>query len=107
MRIARAGDDLRERVQANIDQLKHGAKARGLALMPSDTPIQPLRVGADAAALAMAAALEEQGYWVAAIRPPTVLEGEARLRITLSAAHDAQQVEGLLDALARARDAAA
>ena len=105
VRIARAGDDLRARLAANIERLKQGMRANGLALMPSDTPIQPLLVGSDAHALAMAAALEERGYWVAAIRPPTVPEGGARLRIALSAAHDAAQIDGLLVALARARDA--
>ena len=105
VRIARAGDDLRERLRANIGQLKDGARARGLPLMPSDTPIQPLLVGSDTHALTMAATLEDHGYWVAPIRPPTVPEGSARLRITLSAAHDAQQIDGLLDALAHARDA--
>lgn len=105
VRIARAGDDLRERLRASIERLKDGARARALALMPSDTPIQPLLVGSDTHALAMAAALEARGYWVAPIRPPTVPEDSARLRITLSAAHDAQQVDGLLDALSFARDA--
>lgn len=104
VRIAREGDDLRERLHANIDRLKSGARARGLRLMASETPIQPLLVGDDANALAMAAALEASGYWVAAIRPPTVPEGSARLRIALSAAHDAPQIDGLLDALSRARD---
>lgn len=105
VRIARAGDDLRERLRANIERLKNGARAFGLVLMASDTPIQPLLVGSDTDALAMAAALEARGYWVAAIRPPTVPEGSARLRITLSAVHDAHQVDGLLDALAHVRDA--
>ena len=105
VRIARAGDGLRERLHANIERLKSGARARGLRLMASETPIQPLLVGDDAEALSMAAALETEGYWVAAIRPPTVPEGGARLRITLGAAHDTQQVEGLLDALSHARDA--
>ena len=105
VRIARADDGLRARLHDNIGRLKDGAEARGLALMPSDTPIQPLPVGADADALAMASHLEEQGYWVAPIRPPTVPEGSARLRIAVSAAHQPQHIEGLLDALARARDA--
>lgn len=105
VRIAREGDDLRERLHASIDRLKSGARARALPLMASETPIQPVLVGDDANALAMAAALEASGYWVAAIRPPTVPEGSARLRIALSAAHDAQQIDGLLDALSHARDA--
>jgi 8-amino-7-oxononanoate synthase len=107
VRIARAGEDLRARLSANIERWKAGARARGLPLMPSDTSIQPLRVGADAAALAMAAALQERGYWVAAIRPPTVPEGSARLRVTLSAAHEAQHIDGLLAALDAAREACA
>ncbi len=106
VRVAQAGDDLRDRLQDNIARLKSGAAARGLVLMPSQTAIQPLACGSDATALAMAAALEAQGYWVAAIRPPTVPEGQARLRITLTAAHEAAHVDGLLDALARARDGA-
>lgn len=105
VRIARGGDDLRDHLRANIERLKDGARKHGLALMPSHTPIQPLLVGSDTHALAMAAALEARGYWVAPIRPPTVPEGSARLRIALSAAHHAQHVDGLLDALAQARDA--
>lgn len=105
VRIARNDDGLRARLHDNIARLRDGAKARGLALMPSGTPIQPLPVGKDADALAMAASLEAQGYWVAPIRPPTVPEGGARLRITLSATHETTQIDGLLDALARARDA--
>ena len=69
--------------------------------MASATAIQPMRIGADADALALSSALEAAGYWVSAIRPPTVPEGSARLRITLSAVHTAQQIDGLLDALAR------
>ncbi|MDT0634227.1 8-amino-7-oxononanoate synthase [Spectribacter hydrogenoxidans] len=64
------------------------------------TPIQPLVLGSDADALAASRALLERGYLVSAIRPPTVPEGTARLRVTLTAAHDAEQVDGLLTALA-------
>ncbi len=102
--IARGGHDLREQLQARIAQLRKGAHARGLDLMPSDTAIQPMPCGSDVRAMAMAAALEDQGYWVAPIRPPTVPEGQARLRITLSAMHTATDVSGLLDALARANE---
>ena len=104
VRIARAGDGLRARLQERIAQLREGAHARGLELMRSDTAIQPMSCGSDARAMKFAAALEDQGYWVAPIRPPTVAEGQARLRITLSAAHTADEVDGLLGALARAND---
>jgi 8-amino-7-oxononanoate synthase len=73
--------------------------------MPSHTPIQPLPCGDDAHALAFAQALEAQGFWVSAIRPPTVPEGKSRLRITLSALHAPADIDALLDALAWARDA--
>ena len=75
---------------------------RGLPwpLLPSTTPIQPLVVGANADALALAAALWQRGFWTPAIRPPTVPAGTARLRITLSAAHAFADVDALADALA-------
>ncbi|MEO5628823.1 MAG: 8-amino-7-oxononanoate synthase, partial [Thermomonas sp.] len=77
VRIARDGDGLREKLQANIAQLREGARTRGLELMTSTTAIQPMLCGSDARAMAMAAALEDHGYWVAPIRPPTVPEGAA------------------------------
>ena len=81
------------------------AVAQGLELLPSDTPIQPVLSGDDARTVAMALAVEAAGYWVAPIRPPTVPDGSARLRVTLSALHSEADVDGLVDALARARDA--
>ena len=77
----------------------------GWRLAESNTAIQPLIVGDNAAALALAAALDAQGLWVPAIRPPSVPAGTARLRITLSAAHSYDDVRRLVDALAAvARD---
>ena len=70
------------------------------SLAPSSTAIQPLIVGGNDLAMRLSAALEAQGLWVPAIRPPTVPPGTARLRITLSAAHEPAQVQRLLDALA-------
>jgi 8-amino-7-oxononanoate synthase len=67
--------------------------------MPSHIAIQPLVIGDNAAALTVMAALREQGIWVPAIRPPTVPAGTARLRIALSAAHQAEDVDALLSAL--------
>jgi 8-amino-7-oxononanoate synthase len=106
VRVARSRDGhaLRETLQLRIDQLREGARSRGLELMPSHTAIQPMLCGSDVRAMALAAALEQRGYWVAPIRPPTVPEGQARLRITVSAMHSASDVEGLLEALAQAND---
>ena len=96
---ADAGDALRANLHANITRFRLGAAQLGLPLLPSQTAIQPLLVGADADALALSQHLETRGYWAAAIRPPTVPAGSARLRITLSALHTAQHIDGLLEAL--------
>ena len=106
VKLARRDDWRRNKLEAGIARLRAGAARAGFELLPSDTPIQPLLCGSDATALAMAAALEEQGYWVSAIRPPTVPEGQARLRITLGALHSDADIDGLLEALRWARDAA-
>jgi 8-amino-7-oxononanoate synthase len=99
LKLVRDGDALRERLFRNIDLFRRGAAKLGLPLMPSTTAIQPLVVGAAGAALAMSDALRRRGVLVTAIRPPTVPQGGARLRITLSASHSEEQVERLLDAL--------
>ncbi|MFL6592455.1 MAG: 8-amino-7-oxononanoate synthase [Luteimonas sp.] len=105
VRIARKDDWRRDKLQGLIARLRAGAVRHGLELLPSDTPIQPLSCGDERRALALAATLESRGYWVAAIRPPTVPHGGARLRITLSAAHAEADVDGLVEALAHAVDA--
>jgi 8-amino-7-oxononanoate synthase len=86
------------------DRLRAGVTSLGLpwALMPSETAIQPLVIGGNEAALSVMAQLEAQGVWVPAIRPPTVPEGTARLRISLSAAHTTEHIDQLLAALAQA-----
>lgn len=97
------GDELRLRLHHNIALLREGATARGLALLPSCTAIQPMIVGDEHQALALAEALRQQGCWVTAIRPPTVPPGTARLRITLSAAHQPEDIERLLEGLHHAQ----
>lgn len=103
--LAREGDPLRARLHAHIERFRARARGHGLALTDSTTPIQPVICGDDARALAMAAHVEADGVWIAAIRPPTVPDGQARLRVTLSAAHADGEVDRIADALARARDA--
>ncbi|AIL59635.1 8-amino-7-oxononanoate synthase [Pseudomonas alkylphenolica] len=89
----------REHLAALIQQFRSGAEQIGLQLMDSFTPIQPILIGDSARALRLSQMLRERGLLVTAIRPPTVPAGSARLRVTLSAAHSAAQVQLLLDAL--------
>ena len=93
------GDALREQLRNLIAQLRSGLAGLPWKLMPSDTAIQPLLIGDNHAALALSEGLRERGILVAAIRPPTVPQGTARLRITLSAAHSAADVARLVEAL--------
>jgi len=99
VRIAREESWRREKLAALIRRFRDGAQQLGLPLMPSDTAIQPLLLGEATTAMAAAGALEAVGFLVGAIRPPTVPAGKARLRITLSAAHEEEHVDQLLEAL--------
>ncbi|MGB4912431.1 MAG: 8-amino-7-oxononanoate synthase [Candidatus Dechloromonas phosphoritropha] len=93
------GDARRANLFARIGQLRDGLAGLPWQLLPSATAIQPLIVGDNEAALALANALWERGFWVPAIRPPTVPKGTARLRISLSAAHNAGDIDHLITAL--------
>lgn len=99
-RLRRLGALLRER----LARLIAANPQRGWTLPDSHTAIQPLIVGDNGSALRLAAFLEAEGLWVPAIRPPTVPAGTARLRITLSAAHEEHDVLRLVDALAHAME---
>jgi 8-amino-7-oxononanoate synthase len=89
----------RERLRALIVQLRTGLVSAPWTLMSSDTPIQPLLVGGNNEALGLSAKLAAAGLLVPAIRPPTVPQGTARLRISLSADHEAADVARLVDTL--------
>lgn len=93
------GDALRDHLHCLIEQLRTGLADLPWELMPSDTAIQPLLIGDNLKALELSEGLRERGIWVAAIRPPTVPQGTARLRITLSAAHSEADVARLIEAL--------
>lgn len=99
LRLIEQGGELRTHLQTLIAQLRDGMQKLPWSLMPSETAIQPLLVGDNHEALSLSAALRERGIWVAAIRPPTVPQGTARLRITLSAAHSAEDVKRLTETL--------
>jgi 8-amino-7-oxononanoate synthase len=102
VQLAREDDSRRETLALRIAQFREGAQRRGIALTASRTPIQPILIGPSDAALRLSAQLEAAGYFVPAIRPPTVPEDTARLRITLSAAHSEADVDGLLAAMSAA-----
>jgi 8-amino-7-oxononanoate synthase len=93
------GQARRAHVQALIAQLRAGLNLQGWRLMPSITPIQPIVIGENAAAMQVAAQLHQQGFWIPAIRPPTVPAGTARLRLSLSASHTQEDVQELIDCL--------
>ena len=97
LQIIRNGDALRANLMARIAQLREGLA--GKPLLPSATAIQPYIVGDNEAAVTLSKALWERGLWVPAIRPPTVPKGTARLRISVSAAHTAGDIDHLLSAL--------
>lgn len=99
LNIIEQGEALRANLFARIAQLRDGLAGLRWQLLPSPTAIQPLIVGDNEAALALARALWERGLWVPAIRPPTVPKGTARLRISVSAAHTAADISCLIDAL--------
>jgi 8-amino-7-oxononanoate synthase len=99
LQLIEQGGELRAHLQRLIAQLRSGLHGLHWSLMPSKTAIQPLLVGDNQVALELSNALRERGIWVAAIRPPTVPQGTARLRITLSAAHSATDVTRLIEAL--------
>ena len=99
LRIAEEEAWRRERLRTLIARFRAGAAQRGLALGDSTTPIQPLLIGDTARCLAASDALRERGFWVAAIRRPTVPAGTERLRITLTSHHEEADVDALLEAL--------
>jgi 8-amino-7-oxononanoate synthase len=89
----------RERLSALVDRVRSGLAGARWQLMPSHTAIQPLVIGESADALRVSEKLASHGVLVPAIRPPTVPQGTARLRISLTADHSAGDVDRLLDAL--------
>ncbi|MFO7603433.1 MAG: 8-amino-7-oxononanoate synthase [Gammaproteobacteria bacterium] len=100
LKLVIAEDWRREKLRASIQRFRAGAQQLGLPLMASDTAIQPLVLGDNQRAVQLSEDLLAAGIMVSAIRPPTVPEGSARLRITLSAAHSEAHIDQLLHGLA-------
>jgi 8-amino-7-oxononanoate synthase len=99
LRIMRTEGRRRDRLAQLVARFRAGASAMGLPLAASTTPIQPIAVPGAAAALEASRLLRERGFWVSAIRHPTVPAGTERLRVTLSAGHREADVDALLEAM--------
>jgi len=89
------GAQRRRKLRAHIEQWRHALQLKHWHLLPSETPIQAILIGAIQPTLQAGESLRSDGLWVAAIRPPTVAKDTARLRITLSAAHESAQITHL------------
>jgi len=99
LKLIQQDNERREKLAELIVYFKTCAEQIQLPLMPSNTAIQPLLMGDAEQALSISQSLRDQGFLVTAIRPPTVAEDTARLRITLSANHRHDDINALLEAL--------
>jgi 8-amino-7-oxononanoate synthase len=97
--LIRNDEPRRARLLSHVGRWRERSKAFAWPTLDSHTPIQPLVIGASDEAMQVSAALWERGIFVPAIRPPTVPRGTARLRITLSAAHEPEDIDALANAL--------
>ena len=100
LRIVQDGA-LQAKLSQNISHFKAIASEQKLSLMPSSTAIQPIMVGSNELASSISKALYDSGFYVSAIRPPTVPKNTARLRVTLSASHSFDQIDALLACLSK------
>ncbi len=91
----------RDKLKQLSERFRLGAEQLGLTLMPSSSAIQPILIADSQTAVDISSALLAVGFLVSAIRPPTVPQGSARLRVTFSAQHEEQHVDQLLDALSK------
>lgn len=96
------GEVLREQLWLRVEELRRGVESLGWEPPAEPGAILPLIAGGEAEALAVMEQLREAGYFIPAIRYPTVARNEARLRVTVSACHTSDDVQGLLDALGQA-----
>ncbi len=97
------GEERRTRLWSLVDELKNGLIARSWKLPVVQSAILPLMIGTEVEAVALSERLLEAGVFVPAIRYPTVAKGEARLRITVSAAHSPEDIKTLLETLGESK----
>lgn len=93
------GERRRQTLAEHIRYFRGSVSTLSCTMTDSQSAIQPLIVGENSRALHLAQRLRDNGQWVTAIRPPTVPAGTARLRLTLTAAHERSDIDSLLEAL--------
>ena len=99
LEIAATSPELRVKLHQNADYLREGFKEMGLDTLESTTQIIPVTVGSAGAAMELSAALLDRGIFIQGIRPPTVPEKTARLRVTVTAAHEFEDLDRALSAI--------
>lgn len=101
--IIRTKQNLRAKLWANVDFLRNSLESEGADLIGSEGPIIPIQIGDTGKVLRIQKALEHEGFFVPAIRPPTVSKGGDRLRISLSASHQKSELADFIQAFKKIR----
>jgi 8-amino-7-oxononanoate synthase len=104
LRIIAQEPELRQKLWENVSKVKSALTAMGYEIGASESPIIPLLVGSEEKAMQLSEALEEEGIYIPAIRYPTVGRGKARLRLTVSARHEEEDLQSLFRALRKVRE---
>jgi 8-amino-7-oxononanoate synthase len=99
IRVMRDEPERQQRVRTLALQLRERLRAKGMVLPAGDSPIVPMIVGEESAALNLAGKLLESGLLVGAVRPPTVPRGTSRLRLTVSCEHTQEEIDRLVEAV--------
>lgn len=99
LKIIREDQQPRQQLKRNIDYFTHRAKDNALNILPSSSPIQSIIIGSNDDTMRIAKSLENKGILVQGIRPPTVPQNTSRLRISLNAEHNQQQIDQLITEL--------
>lgn len=99
--ICRREPDRRQRVMSLASRVRSRLRDANIPLLPGDSPIVPILLNDESAAIETSKRLEEQGLLVLPVRPPTVPRGTSRLRVTLSCEHSDDEITELIDALTR------
>lgn len=101
LHLMEAEPDRRARLWVNRNHLHKGLLALGFHLTPTESPILPILLNDPEQAMRMSQAMLREGFFIPAIRPPTVPKGTSRLRITVTADHTTAQIDSCLSALRR------